>query len=194
MRKPILIRAVLAAILLVFVGLAVAQARQHTQLKLHNDIEIKSKEAKLLELDNKYNDLLKDKHQDKQDQLKKIKELEQEKAKLEEQLQAKRNKASELQRIASGTLNKLTGTRQVSAEKLPQNGYKSFIYQHESGNNPNATNSIGCYGLGQDCNGIVRNKCGANYACQDRYFTNYAQTRYNGWEGAKAFWLIHHWW
>lgn len=71
---------------------------------------------------------------------------------------------------------------------------KAFIYSHESGNNPNATNAGGCYGLGQDCNGVVRNQCGADYACQDAYFTGYAMRRYGSWEAAQAFWLAHRWW
>lgn len=77
---------------------------------------------------------------------------------------------------------------------LPSNDAKAFIYAHESGNNPSATNPRGCYGLGQDCNGVVRNMCAADYACQDAYFTNYANSRYGGWSGAEAFWLTHGWW
>lgn len=71
---------------------------------------------------------------------------------------------------------------------------KAFIYAHESGNNPNATNPNGCYGLGQDCNGRVRALCGADYACQDEYFTNYAMSRYGSWANAQAFWQAHSWW
>lgn len=74
------------------------------------------------------------------------------------------------------------------------NAAKAFIYAHESGNNPNATNPSGCYGLGQDCNGVLRTSCGADYACQDAYFDGYAIRRYGSWEGAYAFWLSHHWW
>lgn len=74
------------------------------------------------------------------------------------------------------------------------NSAKAFIYSHESGNNPNATNAGGCYGIGQDCNGVVRSQCGADYACQDQYFTNYAMRRYGSWENALAFWQSHHWW
>jgi len=76
----------------------------------------------------------------------------------------------------------------------PSGDAKSFIYNHESGNNPNATNSQGCYGLGQDCNGIVRDRCGADYACQDEYFTSYANSRYGGWENAAQVWSQKHWW
>lgn len=71
---------------------------------------------------------------------------------------------------------------------------KAYIYARESGNNPNATNPNGCYGLGQDCNGRVRALCGADYACQDAFFTNYAMARYGSWAGALAFWQNHHWW
>lgn len=74
------------------------------------------------------------------------------------------------------------------------NSAKAFIYSHESGNNPNATNPHGCYGLGQDCNGRVHAQCGADYACQDAYFSNYAVSRYGSWDAAAAFWQTHGWW
>lgn len=74
------------------------------------------------------------------------------------------------------------------------NSAKAYIYARESGNNPNATNPNGCYGIGQDCNGVLRAQCGADYACQDAYFTNYAIRRYGSWENALAFWQANHWW
>ena len=74
------------------------------------------------------------------------------------------------------------------------NGAKATIYARESGNNPNATNPSGCYGIGQDCNGVVRTQCGADYACQDQYFTNYMASRYGSWEAALAFWNANGWW
>lgn len=74
------------------------------------------------------------------------------------------------------------------------NAAKAYIYSRESGNNPNAINPGGCYGLGQDCNGVLRTQCGADYACQDAYFDAYAARRYGGWEGAYAFWQQNHWW
>lgn len=77
---------------------------------------------------------------------------------------------------------------------VPANGYKAFIYEHESGNNPTSQNSIGCYGLGQDCNGVVKNQCGASYACQDAFFEGYMQRRYGSWANAYAFWMRNHWW
>lgn len=80
------------------------------------------------------------------------------------------------------------------AYPVSPNAAKAYIYAHESGNNPNATNPNGCYGLGQDCNGRVRALCGADYACQDAFFTNYAMSRYGSWANALAFWQAHHWW
>jgi|GEM_PF-1528624 len=77
---------------------------------------------------------------------------------------------------------------------LPDDAAKAFIYSHESGNNPNSTSPRGCYGLGQDCNGRVQAQCGADYACQDAYFTNYATSRYGSWSAAQAFWQTHGWW
>lgn len=74
------------------------------------------------------------------------------------------------------------------------NAAKAFIYSRESGNNPNATNPTGCYGLGQDCNGVLRTQCGADYACQDAYFDGYAIRRYGSWEAAQSFWLANGWW
>ena len=70
---------------------------------------------------------------------------------------------------------------------------KMFIYMHESGNNPNAVNSLGCRGLGQACPGS-KLPCGADYACQDAWFTQYMLNRYGSWNNARDFWLRNHWW
>lgn len=84
------------------------------------------------------------------------------------------------------------------------NAEANYIYTHESGCNPTSTNAGGCYGIGQDCNAVVKNQCGADYACQNAFFTNYANTHcdyhlgyaicYNGWAGAYQFWLTYHYW
>ena len=99
---------------------------------------------------------------------------------------------------ASTTKSSKQTTRRTTTARssypVSSNAAKAFIYARESGNNPNATNPNGCYGLGQDCNGVVRSMCGADYACQDAYFTRYAMSRYGSWAGAYAFWQSHHWW
>lgn len=99
-----------------------------------------------------------------------------------------------------------TQPTQIAAVAIPpttEQEAKAFIYLKESGNRPHAKNSIGCYGLGQDCNGIVERKCGADYSCQDHFFTDYMLRRYGTWQAAKSFWLartpingrdVGHWW
>lgn len=73
------------------------------------------------------------------------------------------------------------------------NQYANYIYMHESGCNLNSVNAGGCRGIGQACPGS-KLPCGADYACQNDYFTNYAIQRYGSWEAAYNFWLANHWW
>lgn len=73
------------------------------------------------------------------------------------------------------------------------NEWAQYIYQHESGCNLNAVNSGGCRGIGQACPGS-KLPCGADYACQNAYFTDYANSRYGGWQQAYNFWVNNHWW
>lgn len=73
------------------------------------------------------------------------------------------------------------------------NEYAQFIYQKESGCNLNAENPGGCRGIGQACPGS-KLPCGADYACQNAWFTKYANDRYGGWAGAYAFWQANGWW
>jgi LysM repeat protein len=72
------------------------------------------------------------------------------------------------------------------------NSYANYIYMRESGCNLNAVNASGCRGIGQACPGS-KLPCGADYACQNAYFTSYA-AKYGGWAGAYAFWVAHGWW
>lgn len=81
----------------------------------------------------------------------------------------------------------------TSTQPTDANADKMFIYQHESGNNPAAVNSIGCRGLGQACPGS-KLPCGDDYACQDAYFTAYMTNRYGTWANARAWWEGHRWW
>lgn len=124
---------------------------------------------------------------DKANLEKQVEELNKVKQDLESQLQAK---LAEKQRLAS------IGVQKVSAQSysLPANQAKAFIYQKESGNNPAAVNSIGCRGLGQACPGSKLPCSNSDYACQDAYFTNYAETRYGSWEAAYNFWQKNMWW
>lgn len=88
---------------------------------------------------------------------------------------------------------------------VDQVGAKAFIYHKESGNHPCKINggAINCEyqgskacGIGQalPCSKLRRDCSLADYACQDRWFTNYMKNRYGTWENAKAFWLVNRWW
>lgn len=89
----------------------------------------------------------------------------------------------------------------VQSEEIPpsqpvtcgDNTYANYIYMHESSCNVNAVNSIGCRGIGQACPGS-KLPCGSDYECQNKWFTNYALTRYGSWKNAYETWLIQHWW
>ena len=74
------------------------------------------------------------------------------------------------------------------------NEYANYIYMHESGCNTNALNSIGCYGIGQACPASKIANCGADYACQNAWFSAYADRAYGGWYNAYLFWSANHWW
>lgn len=74
------------------------------------------------------------------------------------------------------------------------NEYAHYIYSHESGCNTGAWNSSGCYGIGQACPASKVSYCNGDYACENEYFTNYANSRYGGWAGAYNFWVNNHWW
>jgi len=72
------------------------------------------------------------------------------------------------------------------------NPAKEFIYRKESGHRLDATNELGCIGLGQDCNKVLHLECPdwrTNYACQDAFWERYMERRYGSWEKAKAHWL-----
>lgn len=114
----------------------------------------------------------------------------------------KQSKAAEKAIIAAETAQKKATIAQkvesyvapkAVASSLSDNDAKMFIYMHESGNRTTALNSIGCRGLGQACPGS-KLPCGDDYACQDAWFTNYAVSRYGGWQGAYQFWIAHRWW
>lgn len=83
---------------------------------------------------------------------------------------------------------------------------KAFIYQRESGNNPNAVNPMsGACGLAQalPCSKmqpcVTFNEWGeikdlGTYECQDTWATNYMLGRYGSWVNAYNFWIQNLWW
>jgi hypothetical protein len=205
MRKKYLINLLPLALVAFFIlGLSNVTARNNKiQLK---DVQLQSRSAQLKKLNLDYKELntnldieLKQKVQNTEH----IKQLEQEKQQLEqktkEQEQQLQAKAAEKERLA-----KLQTSQVVYAAAAPtpvaaavagcgDNTYANYIYMHESGCRPAAVNSIGCRGIGQACPG-GKLPCGADYACQNAYFSNYAIQRYGSWANAYNFWLGHKWW
>lgn len=166
MRRHLITKILLSVLLIAFVSLAVQQVRSENQIKLRNNIELKSREAQLLELDNKYKDVLQHKtktKQEKDEQAKKIRQLEKEKARLERELSAKKESQSELNRVASNVNKTLSGvntayasensiqdTIRNAASKYGVSGdYLLRIANCESTFNPRAYNPSGATGLFQ---------------------------------------------
>jgi uncharacterized protein YabE (DUF348 family) len=77
-------------------------------------------------------------------------------------------------------------------------GYVDYIIGKESRWNASASNSRGCWGLGQACPGSKLAIACPNWqndpVCQLGWFSGYANGRYGGWAGAYSFWVSHHWW
>ncbi len=86
--------------------------------------------------------------------------------------------------------------RAVTTAPLPGNDYKLYIYNRESGNDPNRWNAEGCVGLGQafPASKLLAVCPNLEYACQDAWFTNYAVARYGSWERAYQHWLVYRSW
>lgn len=142
-------------------------------------------ELKQIELDHQIQQLNKTKSKSSEEK----KQLQIQLNKVKKQLEAKRKKQAQ-DKVYAEAIPSQTSVQPTGA----CSSAKSCIYSHESGNSPTALNSIGCYGIGQDCNGIVYGRCGSNYACQDQYFSEYAVRRYGGWDNAWAFWQRNRWW
>ncbi len=69
-----------------------------------------------------------------------------------------------------------------------------YIGFKESSWNPTAINSIGACGLFQALPCEKMNCELSDVACQVRWATNYATTRYGSWHQAYTFWLANNWW
>lgn len=179
----------LAIILLIaFIGLGIVNVRKSNHKVQLQQIELKDNSVKLKQLNEEYNKLLDSKTIDQQ----KLDELQKQKDELEKQLQAKLER-QEAERVA---MQKASQVATITAYAAQANcgSPKACIYMKESGNNPAAVNSIGCRGIGQACPGSKLPCSDSDYACQDAWFTNYAVTRYGGWDQAWQFWQSHHWW
>ncbi len=192
--KKHLITALQVILVVGFIGLGVANRVQADHKVKIQDIQLKSKQSDLIQLENKF-DLLNKELEQKNIDAEKAKQLETEKADLQKQLEKAQSDLQAKAKAKADTQAKIA----QAVPKITQKVYascadpKSCIYAKESGNRTTAVNSIGCRGLGQACPGS-KLPCGDDYACQDAYFTNYAITRYGSWANAWEFWKGHNWW
>jgi Skp family chaperone for outer membrane proteins len=115
---------------------------------------------------------------------------------LNAQLQAKAESERQ-QSLASKVVNTVTVTATASADTVQgcgDNFYANYIYMHESTCKTHNPNGSGCDGIGQACpSSKVIDQCGYDYACQNAWFTNYANSM-GGWEAAYNIWLSKGWW
>ena len=178
----------------VYIGITNITKTNH-KIKIQ-DIQLKSKQSDLLQLENRFNLLNKELEQKDLD-TKKVKQLEDEKIQLQKQLEDTQSqlqaKADRIQAEKSKIASAVPKIIQTAYASTGCSDAKSCIYFHESGNRTTALNSIGCRGLGQACPG-TKLPCGDDYACQDAWFSQYAIERYGSWEQAWVFWQANRWW
>lgn len=201
------------ALLLSFIGLAVHKATQVKEVKLQNSIELKSREAKLIELNHKFDDVLNQKietEEQKKEQVKQIEELQKQNEALQRDLQAKRQQqAEEAEKLARASVfapqrafaapANYGGScaEWIAAAGINDVANANELIRRESGCNPNAVNpSSGACGVAQE---LECGKSGCSTppngdgACQVRWMDKYVHERYGSWAAAVAFHSAHNW-
>lgn len=180
-------------IVIAFVGAGIRDVVNREHKIRVQKIEIIDTSTKLRILDEKYIKL----NSDLDHKTKTLEQVEQERQQLEkekQELQRQLSAKKEAQRVAQVKTPQIIPTANASSGNCGDNPYKQFIYMKESGCRTDAMNSIGCYGIGQSCPASKIAHCGADFACQDAWFSNYAVTRYGSWEKAYNFWVKNRWW
>lgn len=180
---------ILFLVILLSIAAAIIAVQESNKSKLEtNQIQVKleSKDQKLIQLEKDYNKLdgANAENEQKVQQLEqKRQQLEKEKSDLKAQLQAK----AELKQ-RNLVLAAAAPSVPFTQRHLTGSASKSFIYHHESGNNPGAIASNGACGLGQalPCSKLPCSL--SDYACQDKWFTSYMLSRYGTWEHAVEMW------
>jgi TolA-binding protein len=214
---------ILAALLFIaFAATGISYAvKDNQQLKVEQ-IRLQSTDAKLKELQLKYDVLNKDLDQELQKNTtdeERVKQLEQEKQQLEQQkqdlerqLQAKLDaKNAAARQFANAVTGTRTASAAVSGDKvswmnqagIPASDHAAvdYIVSHEGGWHGTTrwnTAGSGAYGLCQALPASKMASAGSDYMTnpitQLRWCHGYAQQRYGGWWSAYNFWLKNHWW
>lgn len=208
--KRFIVYALITSIVIGFVVLGATRIRsQNIKIKWQG-IEIKSREAKLIDLDNRYQKLIDEKattEEEKEEQSKQIKELEGQRDRLQQELQVRANKVKAEQEKLAIASKKATGTQTASALSgdkytwmqqagIPESDwrYVDYIVSKESSWNPLARNkSSGACSLVQ---ALPCSKLGVNW--QDpivalKWQRQYVQDRYGGYYQAYLFWIKNSW-
>jgi hypothetical protein len=195
-----------------FVILGVQNIRESNQKLQINEIELKSKETQLIELNQRYDKVLElktDSDKEKEQQRKQIQELETERERLQRELQSKLDKQqAEQERLARAAKNAsgvattrastVSGNKEswLRASGIPESDWWAVdsIVSRESSWNPNAVNrSSGACGLGQQL------PCGKWPGAWNDPVTalkaqyDYVKARYGSYPQAVAFWNANHW-
>lgn len=196
---------VLLSIALVgFIVLGVTNVRESNQKLQLNEIELKSKETQLIELNQKYDEVidLKTKTQkEKEEQHRKIQELEKQRERLERELQAKLDKkAADKEKLARaaqkasgvGTASAASGSCSdwMAAAGIAQTEATNKLILKESGCNPRAVNpSSGACGIPQayPCSKLP-NGVNTDPVTQLRWMDTYVKGRYGSWDNALSTW------
>jgi len=163
-----IITVALALVLVGFITLAVTNIRQTNQKIQWQNIELKSRETRLIELNQKYDEVIQlqtKTEKEKLEKLEKIQELESERERLEAELQAKRHRQAEEQEKLARAAQNASGTRTASAAggsgsceaEIAKYGWNQStalaVARAESGLRPGALNnnpatrdySVGCF-------------------------------------------------
>lgn len=197
-------------VLLAFIALGVNDITKQRQINQNLDTQLNQREIRLNNLQQKMLELNKEldlhKGQTEQNQ-EKIKQLEDEKKRLEAELQAKLER-KEAERLAHAKLQQATvqatGTAVASAAGscadwiagagISDTANAIELIRRESNCNPNAVNrSSGACGVAQE---LPCGKSGCSLgdgACQVKWMNNYVQNRYGSWANAVAFHNRNHW-
>jgi hypothetical protein len=173
-------------------------------------IELKNTQYELDTLEKSYEELRNNTQINEQKRLDEIKRLQDEKAKLEKDLQAKAQVKSTNSVVYAATdggwhgipcgvgANNKRAEIKAAVDQLGLTAdwtYIDFIFGHESTYDPGCQNSIGCRGLGQACPGSKLPCSSSDVVCQVSFFNDYAQRSHGGgWYNGYQFWLANRWW
>lgn len=197
-----------AAVLLIIAGafyFASKVNKTSNTIKL-NQLELKSTQYKLQELNTQYDTVLKENaasEAEKAAQAQKVQELEAEKARLEKELQTKRNTAATTASIKATPVYAASSDHAalMSQAGISDQYYANLIINKESTWQVSVTNAGGCIGLIQACPAglkpLMVSAC-PNWAndpvCQLRIAEGYMKNRYSSWSAAWQFHILNNWW